>query len=190
MAAAVAYDAAMANWLAELRGDHDSIDVLAETVFGADAMDPGAAAVRATRQQRVLPPVKQAAVRSRLFRHAVAIGGLSVGSIVLAVLLWQPPSVVVIAEESARSISPHLVAASLSRDEGTPHFLGTVGDSWNALPLPKRRRVVARIAARLEGDGVHSLTLMDTRSAIQARHDGDTLLWVAPASVAPRPTSP
>ena len=124
------------------------------------------------------PPLPQEGVRTRLFWHALATVGLSLCLLALAVLLWQRPSVEVIADESASSISPHLVAGYLSGDDGTPHFVGTVGDSWNALALPERRRVVARIAARLEGDGVRNLTLRNARNAIQARHEGDTLLWV------------
>ena len=87
-----------------------------------------------------------------------------------------------IAEDLVGAISYHLIAGYLSADDGTPHFVGILGDSWNPLPLPERRKVVARIAALLESDGVKNVTLVNRRRAIQARHDGDTLLWVtAPA---------
>ena len=68
----------------------------------------------------------------------------------------------------------------MSGDDGTPRFVGTVGASWSGLALPERRREVARIAARLEGEGVRSVTLMDAQRAIQARHEDDSLLWVTP----------
>ena len=179
MAAAVAYDTAMANRLAEIRGD-DFFDALAETVFGADALDPEAAEP-SVRRRVVLPPAAQAK-RSRLFWHSLATVGLSIGLLVLALVLWQRPSVEVIAEDLVGAISPHLIGGYLSADDGTPHFVGILGDSWKPLPLPERRRVVARIAALLESDGVKNMTLVNSRRAIQARHDGDTLLWVtAPA---------
>jgi hypothetical protein len=177
LAAVIAYDVAMANRLAELCEDDDSLDALAETVLGADAADPERAAAPA-RMRMPLVPAAREGVRTRLFWQALATIGLSVGLLVLAVLLWQRPSVQVIASESAGSISPHLVAGYLASDDGKLHFVGTVGDSWDALPLAERRLAVARIAARLEGDGVTSLTLMNGRNAIQARHEGDTLLWV------------
>ena len=180
MAAAVAYDAAMANRLAEIRGD-DFFDALAETVFGGDALNPEAAKQPSLRRHVVLPPAAQAK-RSRLFWQSLATVGLSIGLLVLALLLWQRPSVEVIAEDLVGAISSHLIAGYLSADDGTPHFVGILGDSWNPLPLPERRRVVARIAALLESDGVKNLTLVNSRRAFQARHDGDTLLWVtAPA---------
>lgn len=178
MAAAVAYDLAMANRLAALCGDHDSLDALAETIFGADAADPEAAALALQSRRAVpLPPPRQA-MRSRLFWHALATVGLSICLLVLAVMLWQRPTVDVIEATSANAISPHLVAGYLSHDDGTAHFVGTVDQSWDALSLPERRRVVARIAARLEGDGVTSLTLVNAHHAIQARQERDVLLWV------------
>ncbi len=179
MAAAVTYDMAMAQRLAELCGDHDSLDALAETVFGADAVDPEAAeALMARRRRVVLPPTKQETGRTRLFWQALATVGLSLGLLTLAVLLWQRPTVDVIEEPSASSISPYLVKGYLSGDDGVPHFVGTVDDSWNALPLAERRLVVARIAARLANDGVGSVTLVNGRNAIQARHEDDMLLWI------------
>lgn len=178
MAAAVAYDMAMARRLADSCGDHDSLDALAETVFGADAVDPEAASALATRRRVVLPPMEKDTRRTRLFWHALATVGLSIGLLTLAVLLWQRPTVNVIAKESASSISPYLVKGYLSGDDGVPHFVGTLDDSWNALPVGERRLVVARIAARLENDGVSSVTLVNGRNAIQARHEDDTLLWV------------
>jgi hypothetical protein len=182
MAAAVAYDVAMANRLAELREGHDFQDALAETVFGADAAGPAAA--KPARPTRVVAqPTARQARRSRLFWHALATVGLSVGLVVLAALLWQRPSVRVLAVDSATAISPHLVAGYLSGDDGMPHFVGTLGDSWGPLPLPERRLVVARISARLESDGVQNVTLVNAHHAIQARQEGDTLLWVtAPGS--------
>jgi hypothetical protein len=177
LAAVVAYDVAMANRLAELCEDDDSLDALAETVLGAEAADPeGAATVRRVRVPQL--PAARENFRTRLFWHALATIGLSVCLLVLAVLLWQRPTVQVIAAESAVSISPHLVAGYLASDDGKLHFVGTVGESWDALPVAQRRLAVARIAARLEGDGVTSLTLMNARNAIQARHEGDTLLWM------------
>ena len=179
MSAAVAYDMAMARRLAELCGDHDSLDALAETVFGADAADPEAAAALRARRGRVrLPPTEQETGRTRLFWQALATFGLSIGLLTLALLLWQRPSVDVIEQDSASSISPYLVKGHLTGDDGVPHFVGTLDDSWNGLPLPERRLVVARIAARLENDGVSSVTLVNGRNAIQARHEDDTLIWV------------
>jgi hypothetical protein len=178
MAAVVAYDVAMANRLAELCEDQDSLDALAETVLGAEAADPEGAAAPARRVRVPPQPVAREGVRTRLFWQALATIGLSLGLLVLAVLLWPRPSVQVIASESAGAISPHLLAGYLAEDDGTLHFVGTVGDSWSALQLAERRLAVARIAARLAGDGVTSLTLVNARNAIQARHEGDTLLWV------------
>ena len=178
LAAVVAYDVAMANRLAELCEDDDSLDALAETVLGAESVDPEGAAAPAPRVRVPPLPAGREGVRTRLFWHALATVGLSLGLLVLAVLLWQRPSVQVIASESAGSISPHLAAGYLASDDGHLHFVGTVSDSWDALPLAERRLEVARIAARLESDGVRSLTLVNARQAIQARHEGDTLLWV------------
>lgn len=180
LAAAVAYDVSMGNVLAEKSGDHDSLDAIAETVFGADAVDPEAvAAIRARKRLPVLS-AKPELERSRLFWQSIGTAALSIGLLVLAVLLWQRPSVDVLPRASASDISSHLVSGYVSGDDGTPRFVGTVGPSWGGLPLPERRRVVTRIAARLDADGVRSVTLMDAGRAIQARHEDDSLLWVTP----------
>jgi hypothetical protein len=76
-----------------------------------------------------------------------------------------------------------LVAGYVSGDDGTPRFVGTVGPTWRELPLAERRLVVARIAARLESEGVRSVTLIDAKRAIQARHEGEILLWVTPPTL-------
>lgn len=177
LAAAVGYDMAMANRLAEICEDHDSVDALAETIFGAEAAEPVEAptGARARPLPRVAPP-RERAMRSRLFWHAVGALGLSMGLVLLAALLWPRTSVQTL--EQVDRISPHLAAAQVSADDGTPRFVGTVAPSWEALSVRERRLEVARIAALLEGEGVHSVTLVNVRRAIQARHEDDTLLWL------------
>jgi len=180
LAAAVAYDVTMGNRLAEVSGDHDSLDAIAETVFGADAVDPEAVAAARARKRLPIIAIQPQLERSRLFWQSIATVALSLGLLVLAVLLWQRPTVDVLPPASATDISTHLVAGYVSGDDGTQRFVGTVGPSWGRLPLSERRRVVARIAARLEGEGVRSVTLIDSARSIQARHEGESLLWVTP----------
>lgn len=189
LAAAVAYDVHMGRRLAEVSGDHDSLDAIAETIFGPDAVDPEA--VAAARARRTIPVVtfQPQLERSRLFWQSIATVALSLGLLVLAVMLWQRPTVDVMPETQASDISSHLVAGYVSADDGTARFVGTVGPSWVELGLPERRRVVARIAARLEGQGVRSVTLLDGGRGIQARHEDDSLLWVTPPQGTPQQVS-
>lgn len=179
LAALVAYDVSMGNRIAELFGAEDSLDAIAETVFGPGVIDREA--VEAARARKALPlQGRPQAMRSRLFWQGAATFALSIGLLVMAVLLWQRPTVEVLANDSASDLSAHLVAGYVSGDDGTPRFVGTVGDSWEQLPLERRRLEVARIAARLESEGVRSVTLLDAHRAIQARHEDDSLLWIEP----------
>jgi hypothetical protein len=177
MAAAVAYNAAMGNRLAQLIEGHRALDAFAETLLGpasADEEGTGGAAIRAA--AFVAP--RRAHRFSRLFWQLLANVGLIVMLLIISVSLWPHSSVDVLEAASAEDLSPHLIAGYMSANDGTQHFVGTVGDSWEGLELPERRRVVAHIAARLENRGVGSVVLIDPGRRIQARHEEEVLLWV------------
>ncbi|MBW2289735.1 MAG: hypothetical protein JRG90_18195 [Deltaproteobacteria bacterium] len=177
MAAAVAYNAAMGNRLAQLIEGHRALDAFADTLLGpasADEEGTGRAAIRAAASAAP----RRTRRFSRLFWQVLANVGLTVLLLTLAVSLWPRSSVDMLEAASAADLSPHLIAGYMSGNDGIQHFVGTVGDSWESLDLPERRRVVARIAARLEERGVGSVVLMDPGRRIQARHEAEVLLWV------------
>jgi hypothetical protein len=177
MAAAVAYNTAMSNRLERLIEEHRALDALAETLLGPETTDEENAS-RLSNRSVALPRIPAAATRSRLFWKSLAAFGLAGLLLTLALLLWPRASVEVLEAATTSDLSSHLVAGHVAIDDGTPRFVGTLGESWDGLPLLERRLAVARIAARLAGRGVQSVVLMDEAHAIQARHEGDALLWV------------
>jgi hypothetical protein len=182
MAAAVAYNNAMGNRLARLIEEHRSLDAFAETLLGPDDGDAELHQIAASGHV-VLPTGAAAATKSRLFWHSLATVGLSVGLLVLALFLWPRSDIERLPTNSAVDISQHLAAGYVSPDDGAQRFVGTVGASWQALDGPERQRVVARIAARLAARGVESVTLVDGDRQLQARHEGETLLWLRDPAV-------
>jgi len=177
MAAAVEYNAAMGNRLEQLIEDHRALDAFADTLLGPISAEEGGARLAAIRAAASGAPGRRRG-RSRLFWQSLATVGLSIMLLTLSVLLWPHSSVDVLDTASASDLSPHLVAGFLSGNGGAQRFVGTVGGSWEGLDLPERRRVVARIAARLESRGVGSVILMGPGRRTQARHEGEVLLWV------------
>lgn len=185
MAVAVAYNNAMGNRLARLVEEHRSLDAFAETLLGREGGDAELHRLAASAKV-VLPLGRTAAARSRLFWHSLATVSLSVGLLVLALFLWPRSEVERLPTHSALDISPHLTAGVVSPDDGVQRFVGTVGDSWRGLDGPERQREVARIAARLSARGVESVTLVDANRRIQARHEGEALLFLRdPGGAAP-----
>jgi hypothetical protein len=178
MAAAVAYNAAMGNRLAQLIEGHRALDAFADTLLGPASAEEEGAGPGAIRAAAFVAP-SPARRRTRLFWQVLANVGLAVLLLTLAVSLWPRSSVDVLEAASTADLSPHLIAGYMSENDGTQHFVGTLGDSWESLDLPERRGVVTRIAARLEGRGVDSVVLMDAGRRIQGRHDTDVLVWVA-----------
>jgi hypothetical protein len=176
MAAAIAYNVAMGNRLAQIIEGHRALDAFADTLLGPASADEEGAGRAAIRAAALVAPRRKRRL-SRLFWQVLANVGLTLLLLTLAVSLW-PRSPVNVLE--AADLSPHLIAGYVSENDGNQHFVGTVGDSWEGLDLPERRRVVARIAARLEGRGVGSVVLVDPKRRIQARHEADALLWVTP----------
>ncbi|MFQ5416616.1 MAG: hypothetical protein ACE5FL_06130 [Myxococcota bacterium] len=177
LAAAVRYNVAMGNCLARLIDHHRTLDSFADTLLGPQkegALGFTRGALAATAPASTGRPAR----RSRLFWQALGTVGLSLALLSLAVYLWPRSSVEVLEADFTSDVSPYLVAGYVSGDDGVERFVGTLGEDWETLDLATRRRVVARIAARMRARGVDGVILVDTERQIQARHEGDVLLWV------------
>ena len=120
-----------------------------------------------------------AALHAPLFWQSLTVLAIALGLLIAALWLWPRSPVEILDRELSADLSPHLHAGYFSRDGGAPHFVGTLRASWDALARVDRQRVVVRIASVLGAAGISSVTLVDAEQRIQARHDGDSLVWIA-----------
>ncbi len=99
----------------------------------------------------------------------------------LALAFWQWPfhATRTMPTSLLTELSPHLVAAYESSDDGVMRLVGTVGERWAQLTDPERQQLVRELGGRVEAFGIGDLILIDQRNNIQGRYGDGEILWLA-----------